>query len=117
MLPTALGIFAVTAIGGLIMAVRVFSGKMPPWPLSLLHAAFGAAGLATLGFALYEAPGDTMVMTALGLFVIAALGGFFLASFFHLRNRPHPKPVVALHALLAVSAFVVLALRALFEIV
>ena len=111
MLLTALGLFAVAAIGGVIMAVRVFGGKMPPWALSLLHAAFGAAGLVTLGFAAYEAPGDTLVLTALGLFVVAALGGFFLASF-HLRNRAHPKAVVGLHALLAVSAFVLLGLRA-----
>ena len=40
--------------------------------------------------------------------VIAALGGFFLASF-HLRGRPGPKPVVALHALLAVTGVGLLA--------
>lgn len=108
---TALGLFAVAAVGGLIMAVRVFGGRMPPWTLSLLHAAFGAAGLVTLGLVVYEAPQDTLILVALGLFVLAAFGGFFLASF-HLRGTPHPKPVVALHALLAVTAFVILAARA-----
>lgn len=112
MLLTALGLFAVAALGGVIMAVRVFGGKMPPWGLSILHLAFGGAGLVTLFLALNAAPGDTLLMWALGLFVVAALGGLVLAYGFHLRNRAHPKGLVGLHALLAVSAFVILALRA-----
>jgi hypothetical protein len=50
-------------------------------------------------------------MIALVLFVVAALGGLFLALGYHRLNRPHPKAVVGLHALLAVSAFLIVALR------
>jgi len=106
MLP--LGLFAVAAIGGLIMAVRIFAGGTPPWVLSLLHAAFGAAGIVTLYLAVAGSAVGGLAWIALGLFVVAALGGFFLASF-HLRGQAHPKAVVALHALLAVSGFGILA--------
>jgi hypothetical protein len=45
---------------------------------------------------------------ALLLLVVAALGGFFLASF-HLRQRPGPRPVVLIHAGVAVIGFLLLA--------
>lgn len=106
MLPLAL--FAVTALGGLILALRVFSGGTPPWALSLLHGAFGAAGLVTLYLAIAGTGASQLAWISLGLFVAAALGGFFLASF-HLRGKPHPKAIVAVHALVAVTAFAILA--------
>jgi hypothetical protein len=45
---------------------------------------------------------------ALLLLAIAALGGFFLASY-HLRKQPGPRPVVLIHAGVAVIGFVLLA--------
>jgi len=44
---------------------------------------------------------------ALGLLVIAALGGFGLLSF-HLRGRALPSGLLVGHALLAVAGFVTL---------
>ncbi len=104
------GLFAVAALGGLIMAVRVFKGGTPPWVLSLLHAAFGAAGLIT-GLMVIMAGPTPLLWAGLLVLLAAALGGFVLASF-HLRGVAHPKPVVALHALLAVGGFSVLAAAA-----
>ena len=48
-----------------------------------------------------------LVAWALGLFVVAALGGFFLVSY-HLRGQRLPSPVVVIHALVAVAAFLLL---------
>ena len=45
---------------------------------------------------------------ALLLLVIAALGGFYLASH-HLRKHPGPKTVVVIHAGVAVVGFLLLA--------
>ena len=45
MLKIAVLIFAIGAVGGLIMAMRVLRGQLAPWALSLLHAALGATGL------------------------------------------------------------------------
>lgn len=105
-----LALFALAALAGLVMAVRVFGGSAPPWALSLAHAAFGAAGIVTL-LLFVLVSGSTLLYAALGLFVVAALGGFYLASF-HLRGAAHPKGVVVLHAALAVAGFAILAAAA-----
>jgi len=47
------------------------------------------------------------VTAALGLLVVAALGGFYLASL-HMRGTVAPKGVVFLHAGLAVVGFLTL---------
>jgi hypothetical protein len=41
---------------------------------------------------------------ALGLFIVAALGGFGLFSF-HLRKKDLPIPLVLVHAVVAVAGF------------
>ena len=67
--------------------------------------AFAACVLLVLQV-LQGSPG-TRVLAALALFLVAALGGFFLATL-HLKKTLPPKAVVFLHAGLAVVAFLVL---------
>src|SRR3546814_2708776 len=91
---------------GLVRAASVLRVQVGPWALSLVHAALGATGLvltlvAVLGGAGGHAP------LALIILLVAALGGFFLASF-HLRKAPAPKPVVIVHAAVAVIGVVLL---------
>src|SRR3546814_10930850 len=74
------------SVGGLVLAASVWRGQLAPWALSLVQAALGATGLvltlvAVLGGAGGHAP------LALIILLVAALGGFFLASF-HLRKAP-----------------------------
>lgn len=107
MLFYALLSFAAAAVGGLVLAASVLRGKLPPWALSLVHAALGALGLVLTLFAVLEGAGGTAQL-ALIILVITALGGFSLASF-HLRNRPGPKSFVVIHALAAVTGVLVLA--------
>jgi hypothetical protein len=102
-------VFAVGALGGLVLASYVLRGRLAPWALSLLHAALGATGLVLTALVLFgQGQVPPSADLALLLLVIAALGGFFLASF-HLRGRPGPKPVVLVHAGVAVIGFVLLA--------
>ena len=110
MLQWAVGIFAVGAVGGLILANSVLRGKLAPWALSLLHAALGATGLVLTALVVFGQGEAVPAYTGLALLllVVAALGGFFLASF-HLRNVPGPRPVVLIHAGVAVVGFLVLA--------
>ncbi len=105
-----LGLFGVGALAGVVMAVRVLAGRPPPWALSVLHAGLGAAGLACLFIVLraLESLPATPLTIALALFALTALGGFFLASF-HLRKKAHPRVVLGVHALAAVSGFSILA--------
>ena len=111
MLEYAIGIFLVAAVGGLIMALMIFKGKMAPWALSLLHMLLGATGLVLAGIATMTIGGGVL-MTALIVLLGAAVGGFYLASV-HLDKELAPRPAVVVHAMVGVGG-VVLLLIALF---
>jgi hypothetical protein len=105
----ALVLFAIAALGGLTLAGLRFANKSLPVPLALLHGLLAAAGLVALSLAVFgggAALGGARI--ALGIFVVAALGGFFLFAL-HLKKRTLPIPVVLLHGVLAVTAFAILA--------
>jgi hypothetical protein len=107
MLTYALIAFAVAALGGLVLAAHVLRGKFAPWALSLLHAVLGATGLVLLIMLLLQGLAAGPVLIGFGLLVLAALGGFFLAAY-HLRKKLPPKPVVLIHASVAVIGFLLL---------
>lgn len=107
MLTYAVIIFAVAAVGGLVLASSVLKGRLAPWPLSLLHAGLGAAGLVLVLLSVMGGVGGS-VATALIILVIAALGGFYLASL-HLKKQVAPKGFVLVHAGAAVAGFLLLA--------
>lgn len=102
----ALILFAITAVGGLIMAAKIFQGSSAPWLLSIGHALLGVGGLILLLIPVVNGSSDTLL--PLIILVVAALGGFFLA-FLHLKNKPAPRPVVVIHALVAVFGVLALA--------
>jgi hypothetical protein len=109
MLNLAVVIFAIAAVGGLILAIQHFRGGRRPWPLAILHGLGGAAGLVLLALAVLKADAPPQAKVALGLFVMAALGGFFLFAK-RLQGQGLPSPVVIIHAGVAVIGFLVLAL-------
>lgn len=99
--------FAIAAVGGLILASKVLSGKFAPWALSLVHALLGATGLIILVMLAIESDWAGKITAALALLVIAALGGFVLASF-HLKQKLPAKGLVIIHAGVAVAGFLTL---------
>ena len=110
MLKLAVIIFAIGALGGLVLANSVLRGRLAPWALSLLHAALGATGLVLTAIVVL---GDntgvaSIVPIALLVLVVAALGGFYLASY-HARKQLPPGSVVLIHAGVAVVGFLLLA--------
>ncbi len=107
MLTYAVIIFAIGALGGLALASYVLRGRLAPWALSLLHAALGALGLLLVIYAALSTGISRAALTALVILIIAALGGFYLASI-HLRNEVAPKAVVFVHAGIAVIGFLTL---------
>ena len=107
MLTYAAIVFAIAALGGIVLALHVLRDRLAPWALSLLHAALGAAGIVLMLIALARGEGGSLALPSVVLFVIAALGGFFLASF-HYRKTFPPKVVVIVHALVALAGFGVL---------
>jgi hypothetical protein len=105
---TALVLFAIAALGGVTMAVIRFQGaERPPTALALLHGAFAAAGIIVLIVAMLSTPNPAQARTALVLFIVAALGGFYLFAQ-HVQKRALPIPVILVHALIAVIGFLVL---------
>ncbi len=107
MLTYAIIIFAIAALGGAFMASKVLKGILAPWPISIIHALLGATGLVMLILMVLEGTAGGAITAALALFLVAALGGFYLASF-HAKNVVAPKNIVILHAGLAVVGFLVL---------
>ncbi len=107
MLTYALSIFAIAAVGGLVLASNVLRGKLAPWAISILHALLGASGLVLLILVVLQGTTPARISAALGLLVVAALGGFYLASL-HLRGTVAPKAVVFVHAGVAVVGFLTL---------
>lgn len=89
----ALIVFAIAAIGGLVLAAHVLRDKFAPWSLSILHALLGAVGLILLIILLLQGSAPQQAVISFVLLAIAALGGFFLASF-HMRKKLPPKAVV-----------------------
>lgn len=107
MLIYAIAVFAVAALGGLVLASSVLRGKLAPWAISILHALLGASGLVLLILAVLRGEGASRATAALALLVLAALGGFYLASM-HLRKQVAPKAVVFVHAGVAIAGFLTL---------
>lgn len=105
----AIIIFAIAAVGGLFLASKVLTGKLAPWAVSIVHALLGATGLVALILAVLEPGGaeDVRLTAALGLLVIAALGGFYLASI-HMKGYVAPRNIVFVHAGIAVIGFLTL---------
>ncbi len=106
MLTYALVLFGVAALGGLTLAYMRIVKKDVSLPLAIVHGIFAASGLVLLIIGVTRA-GGSGALAALIIFLLAALGGFTLFSF-HLRSRPLPVPLLIVHGLVAVTAFVVL---------
>src|SRR6185437_11917167 len=96
MLKIALLIFAIGAIGGLILASSVLRGKLAPWALSIVHMLLGGSE-----------EGKGLVPIALLILVVAALEGFYLASI-HVKKQVAKPGIVFTHATFAVVGFLLL---------
>lgn len=100
-------LFALGALGGLVMAIKSISGQEIPVALATLHGLLGASGLVLLILAVIQGVGGLLPEAALIVLLVAALGGFYLLSF-HVRKERHPKVAIGIHATLAVIGFLIL---------
>ncbi len=109
MLKIAILIFAIGALGGLVLASSVLRGRLAPWALSILHMLLGATGLVLTALVVLGGSdaGKGMVPIALLILVVAALGGFYLASI-HVKKEVASRGVVFTHAGIAVIGFLLL---------
>jgi hypothetical protein len=113
MLPATI-LFAIAALGGLAMAViRLRGTPRPPTWLAMLHGLLAASGLVLLAYVALTVGVPGLAQAAIGLFVLAALGGAYMNLGFHAKGLPLPVPVMIVHALVAVAGFVLLVLAQL----
>ena len=110
---TAIALFAVAAGGGLVMAgVRAVGDRNPPAWLAMSHGLLAAAGLTLLLFAAFTIGLPKQALWGTILLVLAAVGGLYLNLRFQEKRELLPKPVMYVHALIAVIGFVLLLLGA-----
>jgi hypothetical protein len=109
MFMNAVWLFAVAALVGAYMAILHFRGRTPPpVPAAVLHGVLAVSAVVTLLMGVMEAGWGTVQAKALGIFVLAALGGLYLVSF-HFRGKALPSAVVVIHGMVAAVAFLMLA--------
>ncbi len=111
MIYVALILFAIAAVIGISLAIPHAQRKPVGIGHALWHGLFAAAGLVLLIILLVGKGTAPLSLVSLILFIVAALGGFVLFGL-HLRKRALPVPVIVIHALIAVSGFVLLLIAA-----
>jgi hypothetical protein len=108
---TAAIILALAALGGLTLAViRLRGAPWPPTWMALGHGSVAALGVGWLIYVAVTTGLPTLALVALGIFILAALGGVVLFLGFHMASKPLPVPLVIGHGLIAVTAYVLLLL-------
>jgi hypothetical protein len=102
-------VLGLAALGGMALAaIRLGGTPRPPTWMALGHGAVAATGLVLLIIAAMNPGIPRMAQVALGVFVLAALGGLAMFLGFHLKQKPLPVALVLGHGLIAVTAYVLL---------
>ena len=105
-------LFALAALGGLVLAFRHFKRAPLPSLVAVAHGVLAATGLVFLILYFLRTDGGWTFGLPLLLLVVAALGGFLLVAF-HLRGQRPPSAAVVVHAVVAVIGFLTLLLAVL----
>jgi hypothetical protein len=97
------------ALGGLMLAtIRLRGTPRPPTWMALGHGAVAATGLGLLIYAAIDHGIPSLAQLALGVIVLAALGGTTIFLGFHIRQRPLPIPLVVGHGVIAATGYLML---------
>ena len=108
MLYLTIALFALAALLGLWILKHWLAGQGAPRGVVYAHGLVAAAGLGLLAYFALRNPTHYPQISLL-LFVVAALGGFYLL-FRDLRGQNSPMAIAGLHAVLAVGGFLSLLL-------
>jgi hypothetical protein len=110
MLNVSIALFALAAVLGLIVLRALLKKRETPKPVVYSHGLVAATALVLLIVYGVQNP-DRFPRLSIILFVLAAIGGFYLL-FNDLKRKPGPVAVAVIHALTAVVGFVTLLLFA-----
>ena len=106
MLYASIAFFALAAVAGLTILVSWLNKKNAPRMVVYTHGLLAATALVLLAVFSFNQP-DNFPKYSLILFVIAALGGFYMFAR-DMRGKSSPMGLAGLHALLAIAGFVML---------
>lgn len=113
MLKTAIALLLIAATGGLVMAgIRYSRQANPPAWLAMLHGLLAGAALTLLLYAALVAGLPTLANAGIAVLLLAAAGGAFLNLAYQWRQKLIPVGIVLLHAALALTGFLLLAVAA-----
>ncbi|HWJ89539.1 MAG TPA: hypothetical protein VNR87_00425 [Flavisolibacter sp.] len=101
------GLFAIAAVIGVILIKNFLIPNRPPRAAVYIHGLLAAIALVLMIMYIVQNQGSERFYISLALFVVAALGGFAL-FFRDLRNKLGPAWLAIVHALVAVSGFLIL---------
>lgn len=110
MLTLSICLFVVAALIGLTLAFKLFKGKTTSKPVVVTHGLVAGTGLVLLFLHTLNNP-QSLFQVAIGLFVLAALGGVLLFAN-DLRRKPGPLFLVVVHASAAATALVLVLIAA-----
>ncbi|HYP16180.1 MAG TPA: hypothetical protein VEQ65_03135 [Opitutus sp.] len=110
MLLLIIALFGLAAVLGLAVASQLVKKVPTSKPVAIAHGLVGATALALLAVHASRSP-HPLLAWAIGLLVIAALGGAVLFAN-DLRRKPGPAGLIAIHAIVAVVAVVLVVLVA-----
>jgi hypothetical protein len=109
MIVASVVVLGMAALGGLTLAaIRLSGTPRPPTAIALLHGVVAASGLGLLAYVVFSGEVAELIRIALGVLVLAALGGATIFLGFHVRGRALPIPLVLLHGLIAATGYVLL---------
>jgi hypothetical protein len=110
MLYLTIALFALTAALGVFNLKYWMTETRPPRGIVYAHGVFGASALVLLLVQAMSGPGAGL-RTSLVVFIIAALGGFFLFAR-DLQGKIGPGWLAMVHGLVAVTGFILLLMAA-----
>lgn len=106
MLIFAIALFILAAVFGLFALLAILKNQPTPKPAVFAHGAIAAIAL-ILVIAYSVGSTGPSPMASLVIFIIAALGGFFLFAL-DWQKKPIPKPLALVHPIAAVIALILL---------
>lgn len=108
-------LFGITAAGGAALAAFHVRKGWAPAVIAYGHGGLAVTGLGTLTAAVQGGSATGLARWALALLSLAVLAGAGFLVGFRLRARPIPRPLIALHGLLAATGYALLCCAVLGE--
>lgn len=107
MLGVAIFLFIVAASFGLIILTAILKNQPTPKPVVFTHGPVAAIALILTILYYFQGHQDTLLLTSIVIFVLAALGGLTMFTI-DMSKKPIPKALAIIHPLAAATALVML---------